>query len=356
MTARSRTRNTDNEDFVSPLVSICIPAWERPELLTQTLESCFAQTYRPLEVLVTDDSRTDAIQRVAEGFAHIPFLRYVRNEERLGQANNVNRLFELAAGDRLVLLHDDDTLLPQAVEIMDRAWREDASSLLCYGKSIVTTHDGTVVEGALARYDGFGELVKRRLARGAPPNLWYVLDGHFPSNGFLVRTEAARSTGYRDLPEIGDACDVDFALRIAGQRGAIRFVDAFVSTYRISEVSISTQSTSHGRSFFLIESLEVPEELEPARQKLLRRRLVGTVRQELLVGRHDVVDRLLRQYCGSWRTALRPVHLANRVLRYVPRPLLQATMRLKQGLRRRLRRGGWFYRLRAWKTRLFGAH
>src|SRR4051812_17898156 len=121
----------------SSLVSICIPAWERPALALAAARSALAQTYPEIEVVVADDSRTDSVQTAFASLSHELRVRYYRNSKRLGQAGNVNRLFQLARGERLVLLHDDDVLYADAIEVLDRCWREHAGLLACYGKQYV---------------------------------------------------------------------------------------------------------------------------------------------------------------------------------------------------------------------------
>ena len=46
-------------------------------------------------------------------------FNYVRNHAGTGQASNVNQLFGLAEGEFLVLLHDDNFLMPTALEDLD---------------------------------------------------------------------------------------------------------------------------------------------------------------------------------------------------------------------------------------------
>lgn len=40
---------------MTPLISICITAYKQPDLLKRTLESIRRQTYKNLEIIVTDD-------------------------------------------------------------------------------------------------------------------------------------------------------------------------------------------------------------------------------------------------------------------------------------------------------------
>ena len=337
---------------MSPLVSICIPAWERPDFLAASIESCLAQTYPDVEIVVTDDSRTDSVGRLVERYQNHTNVRYLWNPERLGQARNVNRLFEVARGDRLVILHDDDTLLPNAVELLDGAWRQDPATLIAYGKQLVLTHNGEPLPTNARKYDEF----LRRLAAGGPQtrnNLWYALAGHFPSNGFMTLTRAARRIRYRDAPEVGDACDLDFNIRLAQQPGTIAFVNDFVSTYRITDVSVSTESDTVQQAFFILESLDLTGELKTHRDGLLRAQLIRTVRSEIVRGRYAVALRLMRQYGMSPRLALAPGSLGNLLLLCLPAPLAAKVVSLKRPLRRRLRKSGLLYQLRALKQAVF---
>jgi glycosyltransferase involved in cell wall biosynthesis len=44
------------EFMIAPLITIGLPAYNRPEFLRQALQSCLAQEYPNLEILVTDDA------------------------------------------------------------------------------------------------------------------------------------------------------------------------------------------------------------------------------------------------------------------------------------------------------------
>ena len=42
-----------------PLVSFCVKSYNQKELLKEALQGAFAQTYRPLEIVISDDGSTD---------------------------------------------------------------------------------------------------------------------------------------------------------------------------------------------------------------------------------------------------------------------------------------------------------
>ena len=46
-------------DNDKPLVSFCLKSYNQKEFLKEALEGAFAQTYRPLEIVISDDASTD---------------------------------------------------------------------------------------------------------------------------------------------------------------------------------------------------------------------------------------------------------------------------------------------------------
>jgi abequosyltransferase len=104
-----------------PLLSICIPTWNRCAYLAQNL----AQLHRELdsldsryrvEVLVSDNASDDqthkAVQDAQEDGLNV---RYVRNAENLGSDRNIAQCFNLATGAYVMLLGDDDLLVDGAL-------------------------------------------------------------------------------------------------------------------------------------------------------------------------------------------------------------------------------------------------
>lgn len=100
----------------APLVSLVIPAYN-PRFFQRALLDALAQTYRPLEVVVCDDSQTDEIQRIVENYldSSVVTLRYVRNSKRQGFVGNLLACLHEAQGEFIKFLCDDDRLFPAAV-------------------------------------------------------------------------------------------------------------------------------------------------------------------------------------------------------------------------------------------------
>jgi hypothetical protein len=258
------------------LISICIPTCNRPALLEQAIASCRAQTYGEVEIVIGDDSNDDSAQQVVErcrsrGTRPNPItIRYERNMPRLGQAANVNRLFARAQGARLVLLHDDDLLEPNALSCLDACWRAHPELTAAFGKQRVIADDGTPRPQATERLNRDYLRVPERAGRLPVPALAGI-DQMFPNNGFLVDTLAARRIAYRVAAEVGEACDFDFGLRLSVGAVAICFVDEFVSVSRETALSISSHALPAMHAFAQLRASSVPAAAQAAREDALRR-------------------------------------------------------------------------------------
>jgi len=90
-----------------PLVSICIPTYNRAGMVGKAIESALTQSYQNIEVLVVDNASEDAIELVIAAY-HDPRLKFFKNDRNLGLFGNFNRCVELSKGDYIHILHSDD--------------------------------------------------------------------------------------------------------------------------------------------------------------------------------------------------------------------------------------------------------
>jgi glycosyltransferase involved in cell wall biosynthesis len=110
-----------------PLVSICIPTYNRPEYVGRAVKSCLAQTYPHFEVVVTDNSTNDQTADAAKKWAD-PRLRYYSNGGSIGTEASCNRAVSLSSGKYIKFLMDDDLLKPRCLELMVRVLEENPTA------------------------------------------------------------------------------------------------------------------------------------------------------------------------------------------------------------------------------------
>ena len=70
------------------LVSVIIPTYNRPEYLRKAIASAVRQTYRHIEIIVSDDCSPDNPQAIIDEFQDSR-IRLRRNPQNLGIALNV---------------------------------------------------------------------------------------------------------------------------------------------------------------------------------------------------------------------------------------------------------------------------
>lgn len=103
-----------------PKVSVCIPIHNGERFVGEAIESVLTQTFRDYELVICDDASTDTTPEICQRYRD-PRVRYVRFEERGGQARAFNRCFEQSRGEFFTLLHADDVFLPSLLE--RRVWQ-----------------------------------------------------------------------------------------------------------------------------------------------------------------------------------------------------------------------------------------
>lgn len=94
-----------------PLVSVCIPTYNRVRYLAQCVESILRQTMADFEVVVSDNASNDGTTAYMRSLSDRR-IRYERSETNAGSRENWNRCVTLARGTYVAILHDDDTSEP----------------------------------------------------------------------------------------------------------------------------------------------------------------------------------------------------------------------------------------------------
>ena len=90
-----------------PLVSIVTPTYNRPDYLQVALTSAVRQTYRNIEIIVSDNCSGENPQAIIDSFQD-PRIRFSRNEKNLGMFANTMKAFKMARGKYVASLLDDD--------------------------------------------------------------------------------------------------------------------------------------------------------------------------------------------------------------------------------------------------------
>jgi glycosyltransferase involved in cell wall biosynthesis len=158
----------------TPLISVIIGVYNARPYLAEAIDSVFAQTYKPLELIVVDDGSDDGSDQVARSYGDA--LRYMR-QERQGNGSARNTGVEAATGDFFAFLDADDRFVPLKLERQMAALQADP------GLDIVFGHVAEFVSPEL------DEETKTRLRRPTPEAPWAA------PNLMLIRRESFLRAG-----------------------------------------------------------------------------------------------------------------------------------------------------------------
>ncbi len=101
------------------LVSICIPTYNGAKFLQESLDSVNAQSYKNIEVIISDDNSTDDTIEICRKFkenTQFPVHIYAHQPQGIGA--NWNHCIEKAKGEYIKFLFQDDILYNSCIEEM----------------------------------------------------------------------------------------------------------------------------------------------------------------------------------------------------------------------------------------------
>jgi glycosyltransferase involved in cell wall biosynthesis len=161
---------TDPASTARPLASMLVLAYQQAATIEAAVRGALAQTYSPLEIVISDDASTDgtwaAIERAVAGYGGPHRIVLNRNPHNLGIGAHLNRMVGLSHGELLFVAAGDDISLPQRCERVVEAWvaagrRPDlVSSALVDLDEAGRTHD-TITPTDLSTYRDAADWIAR---------------------------------------------------------------------------------------------------------------------------------------------------------------------------------------------------
>jgi glycosyltransferase involved in cell wall biosynthesis len=255
-------------------VSICLPTYQRPDLIVQCLESCLAQTYPNIEVVIGDDSTDNRTKELIEThYANEPRIRYRKHEPSLKQPRNIASLFARATGDKIVLIHDDDYLELDCVERLLRAWTLNPNIEVAFGDQYLVDEAGNIdIEGSARLNVAYFRTADAQGLQRLPGRTGVIQ--MLPNNGWMANADLVKRISYKERHGLG--CEYVFGTELCLAAQGVCYLKEYVSYNRKTGVSITTTTrASLGAATMLAYSflidLKLAPQLEPARRVALRR-------------------------------------------------------------------------------------
>jgi glycosyltransferase involved in cell wall biosynthesis len=185
-----------------------------------------------VELIVSDNSAGDESEKVARSLlaAWPGPTRYVRNRPPVGLVENHNRCLELATGRHVAFLHDDDTLLPGAVEsVAGVVGAADGPTVHLFGVNVVNL-DGSLRRRQAAQRDEV-------LPPAAALRRLLTVSSYVRIPGMVVAAEAYRAVGKFD-PGVANAMDFEMWTRLFARFG-VHTVRRTIATYTVHGAALT---------------------------------------------------------------------------------------------------------------------
>ena len=225
-------------------ISICIPTFNRADLLGATLESVARQTMKPDEVLIIDNASTDNTEVVVRPFEKYGF-KYIKNEKNLGMAGNHNRCIELARNEYFTFMPSDDLMAP--------TWYEE-------WMRVIKDHDAGLYISPLTVMDNEYNLISAFPIFGqdtaiSQPDVTRVLfknymTGVAPTGMFVYRKSVFQKIGGFD-PADGSECDVKVGMKLL-EHCDVYYHHKYLFVFREHLVrTFDTEKVDRTASFFI---------------------------------------------------------------------------------------------------------
>jgi len=283
-------------------VTIAIPTYNRLHYLKEAVTSAQAQNYPNIEILISQNPHHDreireSIAKYCQGVAsRDPRVRYQLRPRNLGPSENHRWVFENARGDYVILIGDDDRLLPRAIETLVN--KVVPGAVVVFGLRYIIDAEGrrqprpVLPADPDASFFGGWPFSQHEVPEGPldDAELWAWRQGMGVETS-LIKTDVFRRVRYReDL----DMPDMEFFIVLARQGGKFVFVPEYVTEYRFHPDS----TTGRGFVNFIglfddLERLTVRAQIEPYKRKYLGMLAFRAASRALLASDVDCVRRLL---------------------------------------------------------------
>ncbi|MDT4292313.1 glycosyltransferase [Methylomonas sp. MO1] len=243
-----------------PKISVCIPTFNGERYLKETLSSVLAQTYKDFEVIVVDDHSNDSTCNIVNKFVAIDsrvFL-YV-NEKNQGLVGNWNRCVDIAKGEWIKFVFQDDLLHPDCIGKMMAHANKSNQFIVCQRDVIYNDYDKN--SSNLAQTINELPYLKSIFPNGGyiNPETIRKTSLEYPDKNYFG--EPTATLLHRDLfskygkfnPLLAQLCDYEYWIRVASNEGLF-IVPQILASFRVH--NDSTTSKNNDNKLFIMEYLD----------------------------------------------------------------------------------------------------
>ena len=214
-------------------VTVCMTTYNHAAFIAEAIEGVMAQqTDFPVELIIGDDSSTDATEEICRGYAaHYPEkIKYLRRDKNIGMMPNFIDLLQRADGDYIALCDGDDKWIDE------HKLQKQADALESDPSLVFAAHSHYQLQGKdlVPDYTDITEPVRYLTTTD------YMLYPHFQTSSYFFRRSAMPEGFPSWYPDVlaGD----HFLVLFLTLKGNIAFLNERMSVFRTSRSSVTIAS------------------------------------------------------------------------------------------------------------------
>ena len=131
-------------DLNRAVVSIVIPVHNGEKYIKESIDSCLAQTYSNIEILVVDDKSTDSTLEILKGYGEKITVLPVEKQNGLGNVINIG--IRASKGKYIARMDADDIMYPERIE-KQVEYLENNPSCVAVGGQIDIINENSDITG-----------------------------------------------------------------------------------------------------------------------------------------------------------------------------------------------------------------
>lgn len=216
-----------------PLVSIAIITYNQKEFLRECIESCLAQDYENIEIIVADDCSTDGTQEMLMNYKQKYTDKFFvcLSDRNLGITENSNLALNRCKGKYIAWMGGDDLMFPSKISTQVDYMESNPSCVICYHNlDVFDSYTGRTLyyfNNKLKINGDVHTLIQKGCFNGACST--------------MVRATSSRNTIFNSAVPV--ASDWLYWIEVLVGGGTIDYIDEVLGRYRRHSNNVTDRSS-----------------------------------------------------------------------------------------------------------------
>lgn len=206
-------------------LQVFISSYNRPDLITKSIDSIISQSGVNFEVIISDNSTNDKTEEIINK-KYKNTIKYIRRIPSVDVISHLNLILQDVQAKNFMIFHDDDIMLPGMLRSLITELNKDDDTVAVGCNANTIYHNGKINHWFLKDkinnqiiYNG-----KEMAIRYLSPNLIVP----FPS--YMYNSSVAKSINF-DVSKGGKYCDVSFLVDIANRGKIVMIAEPLMNYY-----------------------------------------------------------------------------------------------------------------------------